>query len=113
LLIVGGEADVKPLARLRAALPKAAAHFAENLPLPYLAAVLEKCSFFLGHDSGISHIAAAVGARCVLLFGPSDPAVWAPVNSDVRVVRANNGMIGDLSAEDVTRAIDAAGFLAI
>ncbi len=112
MLIVGGEADEKQLAGLRAALPEAAVHFAENLPLPHLAALLEKCSLFLGHDSGISHIAAAVGARCVLLFGPSDPTVWAPANPDVRVVRASSGMIADLLPEDVTSAISAVGFRA-
>jgi heptosyltransferase-2 len=105
LLIIGGEADAKQLAILRTALPKTQARFAENLPLPHLAAVLEKCSLFLGHDSGASHIAAAVGAKCVLLFGPSDPAVWAPSNPEVRVVKASSGKTADLSLEEVTRAL--------
>jgi ADP-heptose:LPS heptosyltransferase len=43
----------------------------ENLPLPHLAACSRKV--FVGHDSGISHIAAAVGAL-PLLFGWTDPA---------------------------------------
>ena len=57
------------------------------LPLPHLAAVLED-SLFVGHDSGISHIAAAVGAQCILLFGPTDPAIWAPANENETVLRA-------------------------
>lgn len=111
LLILGGEADEKQLTRLRASLPKAAVHFAENLPLPHVAAVLQKCALFLGHDSGISHIAAAVGARCVLLFGPSDPAVWAPPSNNVRVIRTNSGTISDLLAGEVKAAIKAARIL--
>ena len=111
LLIVGGEADEKQLAKLRAVLSKTAVHFAQNLPLPHLAALLGKCSLFLGHDSGISHIAAAVDARCVLLFGPSDPATWAPANPDVRVVRARSRIIADILPEDVTRTAKAAGFI--
>ena len=60
LLIIGGEDDVAPLTTLRAAVSEQA-RFLTNLPLVELAAVLERCSCFIGHDSGISHIAAAVG----------------------------------------------------
>ena len=61
--------------------------FAKNLSLPHLAAVLEH-TIFMGHDSGISHLAAAAGANCILLFGPTDPNVWAPRNENVRVLQA-------------------------
>lgn len=47
---------------------------------------LNRCALFIGHDSGISHLAAACGARCVLLFGPTDPQVWAPPCPAVTVV---------------------------
>ena len=47
--------------------------FAQNLPLVELAVRLQNCALFLGHDSGISHLAAAVGTRSFLLFGPTDP----------------------------------------
>lgn len=43
---------------------------------------------FVGNDSGITHLAAAVGAPTVALFGPTDPRVWAPRGSKVRVVAA-------------------------
>ena len=69
--------------------------FARNLPLTHLAAVLEH-SIFIGHDSGISHLAAAAGANCVLLFGPTDPDVWAPRNKNVQVLRAQSGRLGNL-----------------
>jgi len=38
-------------------------------------------------DTGPGHLAAAAGARLLSLFGPSDPARWAPVGSSVEVVR--------------------------
>ncbi|BET67611.1 hypothetical protein ASA1KI_25290 [Opitutales bacterium ASA1] len=56
-------------------------------PPVMLAAVLERCSLFLGHDTGPAHVAAAVGCPCALVFGPTDPAVWAPPGAHVRVVR--------------------------
>ena len=40
---------------------------------------------YIGNDSGISHLAAAVGAPVVAIFGPSDPAVWGPRGQRVRV----------------------------
>ena len=51
---------------------------AQNLPLPHLAAVLARCQVVVGHDSGITHLAAAVGTTTLALFGPTDPLVWGP-----------------------------------
>jgi len=43
---------------------------------------------YIGNDSGITHLAAAVGTPVVALFGPTDPRVWAPRGKLVRVVAA-------------------------
>jgi heptosyltransferase-2 len=74
---------------------------ARHLPLPQLAAVLERCRLFLGHDSGISHLAAATGAPCLLLFGPTDPAVWAPPNPGVHVLTGRDDDLALLELEMV------------
>jgi heptosyltransferase-2 len=87
IVIVAGEADLAGLAALREALSGARVLIAQDLALNHLAAVLGRCAVFVGHDSGISHIAAAVETPCVLLFGPTDPDIWAPANAGVRVVR--------------------------
>jgi heptosyltransferase-3 len=100
LLIVGGEADRERIAALESLWSSHFVRFAENLPLPHLAALLEGTSF-IGHDSGISHIAAAVGARCILLFGPTDPNIWAPMGDNVRVLRAPEGNLALLKVNDV------------
>lgn len=105
VLLVGGEADAAQLATVQAALGHAEVLVAEHLPLPTLAAVLERCRLFLGHDSGISHIAAAVETPCVLLFGPTDPAVWAPQNAGVKVVIADSGDLRQISVEMVQAAV--------
>lgn len=59
-------------------------------PLEALVAHLTQTRLFLGHDSGISHLAAACGAPSLLLFGPTDPAMWAPPAPHVRVVHRPN-----------------------
>lgn len=110
LLLIGGEADHAQLATLREAWRGRRVREARDLPLPQLAAVLERCALFLGHDSGISHLAAAVGARCVLLFGATDPAVWAPVNPRVTVIEAEEGDLARIEVVAVLRGISDRGF---
>lgn len=51
-----------------------------------LARWLARARLYIGNDSGITHLAAAVGTPVVALFGPSDPAVWAPRGNQVRIV---------------------------
>jgi hypothetical protein len=48
-----------------------------------LACWLAQARLYIGNDSGISHLAAAVGVPTIVLFGPTDPAVWAPRGSRV------------------------------
>ena len=105
LLLIGGEADSAQITTVQTALREANVLLAQNLPLPHLAAVLQRCRLFLGHDSGISHLAAAVGTPCVLLFGPTDAAVWAPANPGVRIVAAASGDLGALSSVAVQQAV--------
>jgi heptosyltransferase-2 len=105
IVLVGGEADDGPVFVVRSGLPRERVILAQNLPLPHLAAVLQRCQLFLVHDSGISHLAAAAGTPCVLLFGPTDPAVWAPANPGVTVIEAPEG---DLSQLPVVAVQDAA-----
>jgi heptosyltransferase-3 len=60
-----------------------------NQPLVKVAARLQPCRLYLGNDSGLTHLAAAAGAGAVLgLFGPTDPAVWAPLGANVRFLTA-------------------------
>jgi len=60
---------------------------AKGLSLLRLASVMEGCRFFIGNDSGISHMAAALGLPTVAIFGPTDPRVWSPRGEKVVVVR--------------------------
>ena len=107
LVVISGEADKSQTEQLERGWKGRDVRFAKNLPLPHLAAVLER-SIFLGHDSGISHLAAAVGANCILLFGATNPDVWAPRNKNVRVVAAPSGRLSDLEITQVEAAITAA-----
>ena len=105
LVIVAGEADASQTAKLQSVWKSPLVRFAQNRPLPELGALL-KNAIFVGHDSGISHLAAAAGASCILLFGPTDPAIWAPLNENARVIRAPDGGLARLGVDLVSLALD-------
>lgn len=81
-----------------------------NVALPTLAAILAKCEVFAGHDSGIAHLAAAVGTRTLALFGPTDPRTWGPRSQRACVMSpASPGplRLNSLPVEAVTGALRA------
>ncbi len=65
---------------------------AVSLPLEDLVTLLHTCRQFLGHDSGISHLAAACGVPGLLLFGPTDSSLWAPPAPHVRTLQHPAGL---------------------
>ncbi len=101
LVLISGEADQAQLDTLSAAWKGLPVLSARELPLPQLAAIVARCRLFIGHDSGISHLAAAVGTSCLLMFGPTDPAIWAPANPAVAVLEAPDGDLEALTLEAV------------
>ncbi len=48
--------------------------------------MLRHAGLFVGNDSGLSHLAAVVGAPTLVLFGPTDPRLWAPIGPRVTVL---------------------------
>jgi len=50
----------------------------DDLPLPEVSALAARARLFIGNDSGIAHIAAAVNTPCVVIFGSSNVAHWRP-----------------------------------
>lgn len=99
-LLVEGPAD-RDAASLLRDLPGAVV--GRDLPLGVLASVLSKARLYVGNDSGISHLAAAVGAPSLVLFGPTDPNVWGPRGRRVRALRAE-GALQHLAVSSVVTA---------
>lgn len=71
-----------------------------------LACWLAGARVYLGNDSGITHLAAAVGTPVVAVFGPTDPRVWAPRGGRVRVV-ATPGVGEPIDGIGVQAVLDA------
>src|SRR5207244_2409537 len=92
LLLVGGEAEGERLARLWKRIPPERARLALHLPLWELARSLRNCIGFIGHDSGISHLAAAVGVPSLLLWGTTNQAVWRPRSATTEILSGSSDL---------------------
>ena len=92
LLLVGGEAEGERLRRLAAALPPARCSIAQGLPLSELAKRIQSGAAFVGHDSGITHLAAAVGLPCVVLWADTLEEIWRPQGEPLVILREITGV---------------------
>ncbi len=104
LLLVGGEAEEGRLERLAQAVPADRVQVRRGIPLPALAAELRGCVGFAGHDSGISHLAAAVGLPGLVLWGPTNATVWRPRSDRFEILHGGDDL-GALGVEPVWEAL--------
>ncbi len=89
LLWIEGEADRGVVAAVVGSVEEPVAR---DLPLRVLACLLSLSRGFVGNDSGVTHLAAAVNAPVIALFGPTDPRLWAPRGPSVRVAGHDSGV---------------------
>lgn len=61
----------------------------EEVSLERLAAFLAEAALYIGNDSGVSHLAAAMGIPTIVLFGPTRPETWAPRGVQVEIVKSH------------------------
>jgi ADP-heptose:LPS heptosyltransferase len=86
VVALAGPADGSVVEALLAADAVAEDCVARDWPLVEVAGLLSLARAAVGNDSGPTHLAAAVGCPTVAVFGPTDPAVWAPVGLRVRAL---------------------------
>jgi heptosyltransferase-2 len=117
LLIIEGPAEPGLARQIAQALPDTEMITIESVPLDLLAGVMEKCKVFVGSDSGLAHLAAALEVPTIVLFGPTLPQHWAPLGRKVSVLRdtrgceacisgrGDHGCLSNLAVEQVIRSI--------
>ncbi len=127
IVVVGSDSD---RAATQATIDFTDAHvtdLAEQLSIPELAAICERSQIYVGNDSGMSHLAAAVGTPTVTIFGPTSPAIYRPLGLhtevcastvrgrtviDARDLRRENAVFGpdsgidQVSVDDVLEACE-------
>lgn len=104
VVLVGDESQARVLKGIAAELPAGRASMVSSGRSGELAGELGGCSAFVGHDSGVSHLAAALGVPCVAVWGNSNAAIGQPRGPHVTVLRNRAGAIG-VTQEEVLSAL--------
>lgn len=86
ITFIAGPAEQRVVHQISTKLSGVSLTILENRPLPEIAAELQRCDLYIGNDSGISHMAAAVGTPTIVIFGPSNPHIWRPLGKQVIVL---------------------------
>ena len=102
IFITAGPMDDETIERLRPELDLDAV-WIRNEPIRTVAAKLQQMHLVISNDTGIMHVAAAVGTPVLSLFGPTDPEQWAPRNLKNRYICGKGGRIDTITGEDVLR----------
>jgi predicted lipopolysaccharide heptosyltransferase III len=120
VLFIGGPNERQLVGEIQSQMRHKPANIAGRTNLQQLGAVLHNCHLFIGNDSGPMHLAAAVGARVIGLFGPSSPERFGPFGDNCTAIRRKSdcspcmkekcrvveeGCIIEISVEDVLGVI--------
>jgi heptosyltransferase-3 len=105
VLLVAGEADTEIAQAISPLIPAEKLRLCVTRSLSDLVAELSQATLFVGHDSGVSHVAAATGIRTIALFGPTDPIIWSPNGHHVTVIQSPDRTMAGLGAETVLEAL--------
>jgi heptosyltransferase III len=101
VLLISGEADTDISEAVRPLIPATKLRLCVNRSLWDLVNELSQATLFIGHDSGVTHVAAATGVATVALFGPTDPTIWTPNGGHVIVITSPDRTMLGLGVETV------------
>ncbi|MDI3340199.1 MAG: lipopolysaccharide heptosyltransferase II [Sphaerobacter sp.] len=85
VLLVGAASDRAAVAAVVRAARAPVVNLCGRLALEQLAGVIARAALYVGNDSGVSHLAAAVGTPTVTIFGPTNPGRYRPLGARARV----------------------------
>ncbi len=78
VVLVGGPEESGLAEEVLREMRTPALNLVGRVTLKQLAAVLRRCALLVSNDSGVMHLATAVGTPVVAIFGPSNPVAWRP-----------------------------------
>lgn len=82
VILVGGPGDADLVGQVSATLTRRGRNWAGALSFQEIGALAAEALLYIGNDTGLTHLAAASGAKTVMLMGPTDPARYAPYTPD-------------------------------
>lgn len=103
VLVLLGSAESNMLADWQRVANRARSfHLLTDLELPVVAGLLTRCAAYIGNDSGVSHLSAALGVPTIAIFGPTNPVRWSPIGPNVRVLRDPAWRVDGTADQEVT-----------
>lgn len=87
MILCQGPADENILLALQPYIHQVPHKILKNTRLLDMAKALREADMFLGHDSGLTHLAAALGVPTIAVFGPTDPLRWGPKGTNVKILQ--------------------------
>ncbi len=106
LLLVSGEADEVSTAEFLRTYRGSKLKVRSNLSILDLAQELATADLFIGHDTGVTHLAAALSVPTISLFGPTDSMIWCPLGENVTMVASEDGLMASIAVERVWDAVE-------
>jgi hypothetical protein len=101
-----GPAEAERFSESAIAKIRAAGKLLTNLSLAEVLGVLGCSRGYIGNDSGITHLSAAVGIRTVVVFGPTAPAIYGPLGPAVTILQSDEtDFAGAISEELQQKAV--------
>ena len=105
VLLLGGPDDFELAKSISDRSPIPTKNLCGKTTLTETAACLSRATAFVGNDSGVGHMAAALGIPTMTLFGEGDPQRYRPWGDKAGIVLAPNKNLGALSPEKVVQAL--------
>jgi ADP-heptose:LPS heptosyltransferase len=99
-VITSGPMDKDPVGEMINALHRPFG-LIENQPIREVASAIRFADLVVSNDTGLMHVAAAVGTPVLSLFGPTDPGEWAPTGKNHRYIRGEDQDIGKIPFDAV------------
>lgn len=98
LVVLQGPADVEVIARFKELVTEEVNYIPVS-SVGVCGAILQQSERFICNDTGLMHLAGAVGVPSIALFGNTDPAIWGPASPVVKCLRGSNGILDNLETD--------------
>jgi ADP-heptose:LPS heptosyltransferase len=105
VVLLGSTEDTACCRELAEALSLPCINLAGKTTLLQAGALQQQSRLFVGNDSGLGHLAAAVSIPTVTLFGPGEPQRYHPWHPQGRWLQSSTGSLEDLSPDEVARCV--------
>ncbi|MCC7413501.1 MAG: glycosyltransferase family 9 protein [Gammaproteobacteria bacterium] len=105
IVILGNSAERELGEQVRAGITLPAVNLAGATDLLQAAAVLGGCRAFVGNDSGLGHLAAAIGTPTLVVFGPGNPVRYRPWGAHADWLGSPGAGLDDLAAATVAEGL--------